>query len=53
MAASQEWRIDALLPAEMAVKAEKIGVAKAQTSTFTLFALGVLAGIFIVGIARR
>jgi formate transporter FocA len=47
MAASQEWRIDALLPAEMAVKAEKIGVAKAQMSIFTLFALGVLAGIFI------
>ena len=47
MEASREWRIDALLPAEMAVKAEKIGVVKAQTSTFTLFALGVLAGIFI------
>jgi formate transporter len=47
MKASQDWRIDALLPAEMAVKAEKIGVAKAQMSTFTLFALGVLAGIFI------
>jgi formate transporter FocA len=31
----------------MAVKAEKIGVAKAQMSIFTLFALGVLAGIFI------
>lgn len=47
MSASQEWRIDALIPAEMAVKAEKIGVAKAQMSIFTLFALGVLAGIFI------
>jgi formate transporter len=47
MAASQDWRIDALLPAEMAVKAERIGVAKAQMSIFTLFALGVLAGIFI------
>lgn len=47
MEASKEWRIDALIPSEMAVRAEKIGVAKAQMSIFTLFALGVLAGIFI------
>ncbi|HCB49480.1 MAG TPA: formate transporter FocA [Chloroflexi bacterium] len=39
--------IDALLPAEMALRAEKIGVSKAHMSLFTLFALGVLAGIFI------
>jgi formate transporter FocA len=40
-------RIDALLPAEMAVRAEEVGVSKAHMSLFTLFALGVLAGIFI------
>jgi len=47
MAASKEWTVDALLPAEMAVRAEKIGVSKAGMSIFTMFALGVLAGIFI------
>ncbi len=47
MAASKDWRIDALLPGEMAVRAEEIGVSKAHTGLFTLFALGVLAGIFI------
>jgi formate transporter FocA len=31
----------------MALRAEKIGVSKAHMSLFTLFALGVLAGIFI------
>ena len=35
------------MPAEMALRAEKIGVSKANMSVFTLFALGVLAGIFI------
>src|SRR5210317_922752 len=47
MAASKDWTVDALLPAEMAVRAEKIGVSKAHMSFFTLFALGILAGIFI------
>jgi formate transporter FocA len=47
MEASKDWTVDALLPAEMAVRAEKIGVSKAHMSLFTLFALGVLAGIFI------
>jgi formate transporter len=47
MTASRDMTIDALLPAEMALRAEKIGVSKAHMSTFTLFALGVLAGIFI------
>ena len=47
MAAAKDWTIDALIPAEMAVRAEKIGVSKAHMSLFTLFALGVLAGIFI------
>jgi formate transporter FocA len=39
--------MDALLPAEMALRAERIGVSKARMGLFTLFALGVLAGIFI------
>jgi formate transporter len=47
MAATKEATIDALLPAEMAVRAEKVGVSKANMAVFTLFALGVLAGIFI------
>jgi len=47
MTASRDMTIDALLPAEMALRAEKIGVSKAHMSLFTLFALGVLAGIFI------
>ena len=47
MSASKDWTIDALLPAEMALRAEKIGVSKAHMSLFTLFSLGVLAGIFI------
>ena len=47
MAATTETRIDALLPAEMAVRAEKVGVTKANMAVFTLFALGILAGIFI------
>jgi len=47
MTTERDMRIDALLPAEMAVKAEEVGVSKARMSLFTLFALGVLAGIFI------
>jgi formate transporter len=47
MAASKDWTVDALLPAEMALRAEKIGVSKARMKLFTLFALGILAGIFI------
>lgn len=44
---TKDMTMDALLPAEMAVRAEKVGVAKAHMGLFTLFALGVLAGIFI------
>jgi formate/nitrite transporter len=40
-------QIDALLPAEMAAKAEQIGVKKAQMDALSLFALAVLAGAFI------
>jgi len=40
-------RFDALLPAEMAVKAEAIGVAKAGMSAVSTMALAILAGAFI------
>ena len=39
--------IDALLPAEIAEKAETVGVRKAQLDVISLVALGVLAGAFI------
>ena len=38
---------DALLPAEMAKKAEDVGVRKAGLPVVTMFALAVLAGAFI------
>jgi formate/nitrite transporter len=44
---ASEIRIDALLPAEMARRAEFVGVRKAETSPFRMFALSVLAGAFI------
>jgi formate/nitrite transporter len=42
-----EIRIDALLPAEMATRAEYIGVRKAEMPLVTMFMLSVLAGAFI------
>ncbi len=42
-----EIRIDALLPAEMATRAEYIGVRKAEMPFITMFTLAVLAGAFI------
>jgi formate transporter FocA len=42
-----ELSIDALLPQEMARKAEAIGVKKANGKAFILFSLAVLAGAFI------
>lgn len=42
-----EIHIDALLPAEMATRAEYIGVRKAEMPIFQSFALAVLAGAFI------
>lgn len=42
-----EIRIDALLPAEMATRAEYIGVRKAEAPALTTFTLAVLAGAFI------
>jgi len=42
-----EVHIDSLLPAEMAAKAESIGVRKAQMPAFTMLMLAILAGAFI------
>ncbi|HZY42184.1 MAG TPA: formate/nitrite transporter family protein, partial [Anaerolineae bacterium] len=42
-----EILIDALLPADMAAKAEAIGVKKAHLNAVSMFALAVLAGAFI------
>jgi formate transporter len=42
-----EIRIDALLPDEMAKRAEYLGVRKAEAPTLTTFTLAILAGAFI------
>jgi formate/nitrite transporter len=42
-----EFRIDALLPPEMAARAEAVGVRKADMPLFQTFALAMLAGAFI------
>jgi formate/nitrite transporter len=42
-----EIQIDALLPADMAARAEQIGVRKANLQWVNMFALAVLAGAFI------
>ena len=42
-----EIRIDALLPQEMATRAEYIGARKAEMSSLTTFSLAILAGAFI------
>lgn len=42
-----DFHIDSLLPAEMAEKAESIGVRKAQMNFFTMLMLSILAGAFI------
>jgi formate transporter len=42
-----EFQIDALLPADMAAKAEQIGVKKANLHWINMFALAMLAGAFI------
>jgi formate transporter len=44
---SAEIQIDALLPADMAAKAEQVGVRKANLKSANMFALAVLAGAFI------
>jgi formate transporter len=45
--AADRPRYDALLPPEMAARAEDVGVRKARLDSVSLFALGVLAGAFI------
>jgi formate transporter FocA len=47
MAVTGELQIDALLPSEMAAKAERIGVKKARLNPVSVFVLAVLAGAFI------
>ena len=42
-----EIRIDSLLPAEMATRAEYLGVKKAEMPAFTMLMLSILAGAFI------
>lgn len=44
---ANEVQIDALLPPDMAAKAESIGVKKANLDLVSMFALAVLAGAFI------
>ncbi len=44
---STEPRIDALLPAEMARRAEYVGVTKAEAPFSSMFSLAVLAGVYI------
>jgi formate transporter len=44
---SNEVRIDALMPSEMARRAELLGVRKAEMPFITMFSLSVLAGAFI------
>jgi len=47
MASPQVTQFDALLPADMAARAEDIGVKKANLDVASMFALAVLAGAFI------
>ena len=44
---TNEIQIDALLPADMAAKAEQVGVKKAHLNVISMFALSGLAGAFI------
>jgi formate transporter len=39
--------VDALIPKDMAIKAENVGIAKAGLGKYRLFALAILAGAFI------
>lgn len=47
MAVNNNLSLDALIPAEMAAKAEAIGVSKANLGKWRMFLLAVLAGAFI------
>ena len=44
---TSEIRIDALLPSEMAKRTEFVGIRKAETPFVIMFALALLAGVFI------
>jgi formate/nitrite transporter len=44
---SEQIKLDAFLPAEMAERAEGVGVKKAKLDFWSMFILGVLAGAFI------
>jgi formate transporter len=44
---TSEIRIDALIPSEMATRAEFVGVRKSEMPFLTMFALAILAGAFI------
>jgi len=45
--ANSEFTLDALIPAEMAARAEEVGVKKANMPFMTTFVLAVLAGAFV------
>jgi formate transporter len=47
MIMSNGLSFDALMPKDMAAKAENAGIAKAQLGTYRMFALAILAGAFI------
>lgn len=47
MAEQNGLQIDALLPADMAVRAQELGIRKARMGTYTMFVLAILAGAFI------
>lgn len=44
---SAEFNVDALVPADMAVKAEAVGIKKASMPFWNMFVLAILAGAFI------
>jgi formate/nitrite transporter len=45
--ANSDFSLDALIPTEMAAKAEEIGVKKANMAVMTTFVLAILAGAFV------
>lgn len=47
MSDTAAFSIDALLPKDMAIRAEEVGIAKADLGKYRMFALAVLAGAFI------
>ncbi|MGC8492118.1 MAG: formate/nitrite transporter family protein [Syntrophobacteraceae bacterium] len=47
MSETAAFSVDALLPKDMAIRAEQVGIAKAGLGKYRMFALAVLAGAFI------